>query len=241
MNLEIDIEYRNYAEAMAEFIRYHGTLLPKALRFEGRQLALRLVKLTPPRTLAQGKKAVARDISRAIRPLRPSDFESREIRRLIRRHDYSALEAVFARFPEKSDLRGVSVVQAQLPEMHAQVRASRGRVLRFQRRVTPDAERVRDYIRSTQEHVGRGRSGWAVALIALGGKPQAWVLRHTKRDTGEFEDRADVRGYIRMENKSEWAEAGDEDRVVANAVRSRTQNIRTAIAKAQAEAIRKAL
>jgi antirestriction protein ArdC len=53
-------------------------------------------------------------------------------------------------------------------------------------------------------------------------------------------DRVDMQGYIRMENRSEWAEAGDEDRIVANAIRSRTRNVRESIAKAQARAAEKA-
>jgi hypothetical protein len=240
MNLSVDVDYKDYAEAIGEFIRERGTTLPKALRFEGRQLALRLVRLTPPRTLSQGRKAVARDIQRAVRPLRPADFTSKRIRKLIRKRDYSGLEAVFARFPQGSDLRGVSVVEPNFPQMHEEARASRGRVHKFQRKVTPAADKVREYIRTVQSRVGRGRAGWGVSLIALGGKPQAWVVRHANRNTGVFEDRADVAGYIRMENRSEWAEAGDDDRIVANAIRSRTRNIREAIVKAQAEAAKKA-
>jgi len=240
VNATVDIEYQDYATALSDFIRERGTLLPKALRGEGRLLATRLVRFTPPKTLSQGRKAVARDIQRAVRPLRAADFTSQRIRKLIRKRDYAGLEAVFARFPKGSELHGVAVVEPKFPEMHEQARSSRGRVLKFQRRVTPDADKVREYIRTVQGHVGRGRSGWAVSLLALGGKPQAWVLRHAKRDTGLFEDRIDARGYIRMENRSEWAEAGDEDRIVANAVRSRTRSVREAIAKAQARAVEKA-
>lgn len=240
MNATVDIEYQEYATALSDFIRERGTLLPKALRSEGRLLASRLVRFTPPKTLSQGRKAVARDIQRAVRPLQAADFTSQRIRKLIRKRDYAGLEAVFARFPQGSELHGVSVVEPKFPEMHEQARASRGRVLKFQRRATPDADKVRDYIRTVQGRVGRGRSGWAVSLLALGGKPPAWVLRHAKRDTGLFEDWIDARGYIRMENRSEWAEAGDEDRIVANAVRSRTRSLREAIAKAQARAAEKA-
>jgi len=240
VNVVADIEYRNYAEALAQLIRQQGTLLPKALRSEGRQLAARVTRFTPPGTLSQGRKAVARDIQRALRPLKAADFDSPRIRRLIRRRDYGALEAVFGNFPDTSELHGVKVVEARLPEMHQAARVSRGRVLKFQGKVTPDADVVRDYIKATQEHVGRGRSGWAVALIALGGKAPAWVVRHAKGDTGEVEDRANTGGYIRMENRSEWAERGDDDRVVANAIRSRARSIRESIARAQAEAIRKA-
>jgi hypothetical protein len=240
MNATVDIEYQEYAQAFSEFIRERGALLPKALRGEGRQLASRLVKFTPPKTLAQGRKAVARDIQRAVLPLRPGDFDSKRIRQLIRKRDHSALEAVFANFPDRNQLHGVSVIEPRFPDMHQQARDRRGRIRKFQKVVTPDADKVRAYIKEVQGRVGRGRSGWAVALLALGGKPQAWVVRHARRDTGRFEDRSSMEGYIRMENRSEWAEAGDEDRIVANAVRSRTRSVRESILKAQQRAAEKA-
>ena len=56
------------------------------------------VRFTPPKTLAQGRKAVARDIQRAVRPLRPADFRSHRIRKLIRKRDYAGLEAVSTAF-----------------------------------------------------------------------------------------------------------------------------------------------
>ena len=76
-----------------------GTLLPKALRGEGRQLASRLVRFTPPKTLSQGRKAVARDIRRAVLPLRPGDFDSKRIRQLIRKRDYSGLGSRVRQLP----------------------------------------------------------------------------------------------------------------------------------------------
>ncbi|MCL4179164.1 MAG: hypothetical protein KJ072_15660 [Verrucomicrobia bacterium] len=240
MNATVDIEYQDYAQAFSEFIRERGTLLPKALRGEGRQLASRLVRFTPPKTLSQGRKAVARDVRRAVLPLRPGDFDSKRIRQLIRKRDYAGLEAVFANFPESHQLHGVTVGEAKLPGMHQEARDRRGRVRKFRGKATPDADKVRDYIKEVQARVGRGRSGWAVALVELGGKPPAWVVRHAGRDTGKIEDRSDLQGYIRMENRSEWAEAGDEDRIVANAVRSRSRSIRESILKAQERAAQKA-
>jgi hypothetical protein len=73
MNLQVDVDHQSYGEALAEFIRYHGTTLPKALRFEGRQLALRLVKFTPPKTLtwvhfkARGESGATRRTRRRVR------------------------------------------------------------------------------------------------------------------------------------------------------------------------------
>ncbi len=57
-----------------------------------------LIQFTPPATRDQGQKTVARDIQRAVTPLRVADFKSRGMRKMIRDRDYTALEAVFAKF-----------------------------------------------------------------------------------------------------------------------------------------------
>lgn len=230
---------KEFNDELAAFIRFHGVGLPKALRYQGRLLAQLLIKLTPPKTRAQGRAAVKRDIGRAVRSLKPADFKSKKIRALIRKRDYGGLEVVFSRFPEKGDLRNVSVLPFA-PALHDKARDSRGRVTRFKRQATPDADLVTEYVSEIQTHVGRGKGGWAKSLIGLGGTPAAWIAAHA--DAGTFADKADdpVKGYILMTNESEWASRGDDDRVVSNALRSRTLAIRESLAKAQDEAMQRA-
>ncbi len=86
----------------------------------------------PPVERAVFRRIQARDIRRAVLPLRPGDFDSKRIRQLIRKRDYSALEAVFANFPESHQLHGVTVSEAKLPGMHQEARDRRGRIRKFQ-------------------------------------------------------------------------------------------------------------
>jgi hypothetical protein len=236
MKLTVDSNVSQYTEALGEFIRFHAVGIAQALRYQGRLLVQEIIKKTPPDTRAQGRHAVERDIKRAIRPLRPQDFESKEIRALIRKRDYHGLEAVFRKFPESSDLRNVSVVPFD-PKLHAEVRDRRGRVQRFKRTATPDYNRVAEYIDRMKGHVGQAKGGWAASLIGLGGRPAAWIAQHA--GAGAFEDHADnpILEYVQMTNRSEWAGGGDEDRVIANSLRSRSVAMLNALAKEQERAL----
>lgn len=233
MNLVAESNAAEYSQALREFIRYYGVEIPKALRHQSRLLAQEVLRKTPSKTRAQGRRAVARDIKRAVRPIRPQDFDSKAIRALIRKRDYPALKTVFSRFPEDSHFRKVAVVPFS-PTLHSEVRDRRGRVQSFKGKVTPDYEPVRDYIAQMQTHVGQGKGGWAASLVGLGGRPAGWIIQHAR--AGKFQDHtADpVRGYVQMTNESEWAGAGDEDRVVSDSLRSRSVAILKALERAQA-------
>ncbi len=54
-----------------------------------------------------------------------------------------------------------------------------------------------------------------------------WVGKHA--GSGSFEDRIDSDGYIQFTNKSRWASGGDEDRIIDNAIKSRTKDILAAV------------
>lgn len=235
MKLIADSNSEAYSESLREFIRFYGVELPKALRYQSRLLAQEFIRKTPAKTRAQGRHAVERDINRAARPLRPQDFKSRDIRALIRKRDFHALEAVFRHFPESSDLRNVSVSPFD-PKLHQQARDRRGRVQRFKRHVTPDADAVRKYIAEIKTHVGQAKGGWAKSLINLGGRPAAWIAEHA--DAGAMEDHAaSIRAYVQMTNHSEWAGSGDEDRVIEKSLRSRSVAMLNALARAQERAL----
>src|SRR6476619_1213353 len=100
MILSVETTIPQFNDALADFIREERLEIPKGLRYQGRLLGKRLIDFTPPNTLAQGRAATARDIRRAVMPLRQRDFKSKEIKKLIRDRDYSALEIIFARFKD---------------------------------------------------------------------------------------------------------------------------------------------
>lgn len=227
MNVSVEINADEFNDAVRRYIKELHVGVPAAMRKQSRLLFGRILANTFPQTRAQGRRAVARDIENAIRPLNPSAFNSIEIRRLIRKRDYDGLQRVFQRSQDR-DYRRAKVVPFS-PDLHQKARDRRGRVQRWAGMVTPDWDEVRDYIKSQQELVGRAKGGWTAAFIAAGGRPASWVARWAS--TGEVDDRLTdpVVAYIKAENRSEWAAHGDDDRVVSDALKSRTKDILTDI------------
>lgn len=235
--LDLSVHTREFNDAVNRYVLVLGKDARQAIRYQSMLLGKRLIQFTPPATRAQGRKAVARDIERAVTPLRPLDFKSPGIRRLIRARDYAGLEAVFARFEQGPFAR--FTVRPFSPELHRSKRDRRGRVTRSAKVATPDAKEVREYVREVQQRVGRAKGGWVRTVTHLGGSAPAWLTQHA--GTGTVEDRtAELNPYVRMRNRSEWAGDSEVNRVLATAFRSRRRDIFTSIEKAAADARRKA-
>lgn len=233
--LDLSLNARDFNDAVTRYVLTLGKDARTAVRQQSMLLAKKLVQFTPPRTRAQGRKAVARDITRAVTPLRPADFTSPDIRKLIRTRDHAGLEAVFARF-QKGHLAGFQVLPFTA-ELHRSRRDRRGRVTRSAKVATPDAPQVRDYIREVHKRVGRAKGGWVASVTQLGGTVPDWLRQHAT--TGTVEDRtASANPSVRMKNRSEWAGDAHVDRVLSGAMRSRRKDILTAIEKATNTAAR---
>ncbi|MFM7102474.1 MAG: hypothetical protein ACKO3N_15045 [Verrucomicrobiota bacterium] len=225
MNLSLKIPQADqFQAAIARYIRDLKADLPATIRRQGRLLLREAMGLTPPRTRTQGRKVVRTQVLRAVRPMSPSDFDSRQLRKLARKRDYERLQKAFDAMPS-GPFSGKRIVPFS-PTLHQEARDRRGRVPeKYDTALTLDVKEVRAYIRQAQDHVGRAKGGWASGVVALGGKVPGWVSRWT--GTGRFRDELanPVLRYIRQENTSEWAGRGDEDRVLARAMEGRTKAI----------------
>lgn len=131
------------------------------------------IQITPPKTLAQGRKAAAKDINRAVSPLTEDDFKSESIKRLIRNRDKVGLEVVLPKIR-----KGWSLV-AFSPDLHTGARNKGGHVGRTFKRATLDYAQWKKYVALVQKRVGRMKAAWLPALRAVGGTyNKSWVVRH---------------------------------------------------------------
>jgi uncharacterized protein (UPF0335 family) len=214
------------------------------LTVQGRLLAERCQAITPPASLAQGRKAVARDINKAFQPLTVETFDSPSIRRIIRTDDRDAWRS-FAQHATQRTIRNTEAIDFS-PAHHQKQRRSRGRVFNSGGVVTlgPQAAAVRKYIRTVQSRVGWAKAGWNIALLGLGGRPRdAWVARHSV-NRGRFVDgRSSSDPFVQAINDTGWGrDRNQSERIVRDAVRMRArdmqtffnQQMRLAAAKAQA-------
>jgi len=145
------------------------------LMIEAKELIRRVVSFIPPKTMSQGRAAVARDIGRTMRALDPSSFTSPEIRKILLSGDVAAIQRLVDVTPGFAGL----LVSLFDPSLHTSKRSRYGRVSATnQPALVPQPDLVKGYTRSVQNRVGLLKSGYAAAASALGLSLPQWVRKH---------------------------------------------------------------
>jgi len=129
---------------------------------------------------------------------------------------------------------------SQLGAHHQENRTKRGRVTaagqktrnigrwRWLNVLVTKEESVAAFVKANQFMVGQAKGGWAAAFMALGGKmsPKGWIGRHAKSagacSHNLNETVANGNVSIVIVNHSEWASAGDPDRIIAASLEGRS-------------------
>lgn len=218
-----------YDRAFAELIRRTPRSVKVELRAETQKVLRNVLRFTPPQKgKKQGESAVRRDVSRAVFPLRSKDFTtSPGLQALVREQNYTALNEVVRHFSPDHPAYNSSVVPFT-GQLHQSQRDKRGRVGRRRnaKYSTPDESGWNDYLARKLGNVGQAKGGWARAYGALGGRVDKWWGRH--ETAGEYAESppSEFDSWIRARNRSAWASGGDQDRIVADATQSRTEQIR---------------
>lgn len=197
------------------------------LRQQFRLLVKRLFDFTPPKSQAQGRKRVAKDIAKVLTPFDAARIRNKRLREIVRRGDIPAFNAV----AESAGKSWRASPPSDFAGRHARFRDNRGRV---RRRATPNfvlgrpaTSALNRYIRRKQGHVGIARAGWYPGLAAVGGSAVNWVSRHGDR-FGAVEDRTNSPGApeILARNRSPWANRRDEGRrILTNALEARRRDM----------------
>jgi hypothetical protein len=245
-------EYRN---ALLEWMANFGKNARQAVKYQGRLLGERVVAFTPPRNEAQGRARTTKDIHKVMLGL-----DKRQMSRVQQLKEDQTTQlgggTYFRLFKARDG--GMTVVQRdlympratrqELGAFHQSKRGKYGRVedkheqmlsvgkWRILKKLVVPKELLTAYDDAAQGRVGRGKAGWALGVLRLGGRVAAWVARHAGA-TGQFKDGlATANPSVEFINKSEWAKGGDQDRIMQNAIKARTRDIRNSISKARKDA-----
>ncbi len=184
MSLRVDDSRLN--RAIGRYVAQLGLDARDVIKTQMRLLLQQAIKFTPPNTLAQGRKAVERDIQRAVQL--PTDAGLSKFIFGVRDENLrnQLVAAIQAGDKQKFDLLFRIAVGNRFevvdfdPHLHQSVRNNRGRVTRRYNRVSLQVKQWEAYIKKGQGRVGRMRSGWLPALRAVGGTAAAWIARHAK-------------------------------------------------------------
>ena len=235
MQLEAKVEAAQFMAAFNEYRQLVKVMPSKALTFQGRKLFELVAKNTPPRNLSQGRKAVKRDVERAVQPIKPDTFRNPEVQKMVRQRDYAGLHE----FAQRASGGRWDIVPFE-EKLHKERRDKRGRVRKGSGLLTPDTDKVREYISKLQSHVGMGRGGWAASILSLGGTIAKLAERWASRGSVVNKVADPISAYIQGDNKSPWAGQGDEDRVIANSMAARAGAINADIERRLEQAKQKA-
>jgi hypothetical protein len=175
--MSFTLDTTKFNRAVAMYQDRLGMAAPDIVRTQGRLLLKMVIRLTPPKSLAQGRNAVARDIRRSMTPLDPDFFRNERLQDLARRNDTEALNEVIKR---SGGWKGW-VVSRFDKKLHTGQRDRRGRVQRDKRKFVTDIARLQKYTKDVQQRVGQRKAGWGRSYEFLGGTLPKWIARHTHK------------------------------------------------------------
>lgn len=224
MRPTISIKTGALAANLKDLARLTGSSGADVLKSEAAKFVRQAVRFTPPKTLAQGRKAIARDIDRAVTTIDPAKARSERMRKVVEAQDYAAMLAIL----QKSNKGKAWRVEKFSPSLHRSVRDRRGRVRRQQKVLTPDIQQVKKYVAATQKQAGYARSGWVPAMRSLNLPVASWMGRHSTGKAGAVENNLTAANpSITMHHHS--SKIPGYARIVDSALKSRAQAVNTLI------------
>lgn len=229
--IQIDVNDALWAQKLAAYTILFPQKMSEALHEEFPLLVEAIMKLTPPKTLAQGRAAVGRDIQKVMRSFDPASVRSPGIAKIVAKRDIEAFNLVASKV-KSGPMAGARAIPFS-PEAHTSQRSRRGRIEgkdRNQVVLGSDAGLLKRYIKSVRDRVGYAKSGWLAALYLVGGRvAPSWVTRHGTTGGAVIDQRGEAMSITAI-NRTPWAVRKDEAmRIISDAKSSRAVSIENKI------------
>lgn len=229
MSLSLQMDLTRYRADMNRFITELNADGVQLLKEEMRLLLRDVVRFTPPKTYAQGRKAIEGDLRRVARPLDPAKIQMPALQKAIARRDVAAIEAITKNLG--GGWRGRTLLRslAAIKEAHLRLRNRYGRV-RGDGRQMAFFNDWRKYLRTVQDRSGWTRAGWWRAADGVGLSLPSWVNKHRAYAPGGFLAPGDKNLSITAINRS--VKIPDyENRHVVPAIRARARSLASELAR----------
>jgi hypothetical protein len=181
------VDFSAYDLAVLRYVQDLHLEAPKVVRISGRLLAHELIRITPPGTLAQGRQAVAGDISRAMWAIDPAKIHNKVLRQAVQDQEFDVVQAFLNSIRNKGGLLSNYRLEHFSPQLHQSKRDRRGRVRRSQRVIVLERREHQRYVKTVQGHVGSAKYIWGMGEQLFGGSVPSWITRH-HQGLGTIED-----------------------------------------------------
>jgi len=179
VNLSVKVDTRDLEDKLYLLAREARLAPGRIIQEETKGITQQIIRITPPRNLAQGRKAVERDIGRVVTGL-PNltggpAFDA--VNRAAVAKNEALVNRLLGRWKSKPTFTSVP---AAIKGEHLRKRTRYGRV-RARAQLMTYARDAKRYLREVQSRVGWAKGAWVSALIAAGGRAPSWIMRHAAK------------------------------------------------------------
>lgn len=183
MSVDFQVITKNFEDALVRYKVACQKDWQFVVRQQSRIVGEKLLKFTPPKTAAIGKRDVARDIGKVFADLSNIKWEDKSLNKMWRAGNFEGVKKTIENYPNKSEIpifKYKRIFAKPVINIHKAAIGKNGRVpknWRTQYAVAGKGE-LKKYIRHVQLQVGVAKSGWFAALTKLGGEAPNFVSRH---------------------------------------------------------------
>ncbi len=199
----ITIDTKSFNREVDKFAKRYGVSAKDVMHDQMRLWVKDLMKVTPPKTGGQGKKAILRDLRKIMVPMK----DSKKLR---------FYEKTFGRYvPEYV----FNYIGKSLKEWHRGKRDRTGRVrdvnnakhkvggYTFADKMYVKRSIFNKYLREKQKSVGKLKAGWLPAARLFGLRAPAWVMKQASiRGSAVDRMKKDGSGFLEAVNSVPWAQ-----------------------------------
>lgn len=191
MSVNFEIITKDFENALAKYKVACRKDWQFVIRQQSRIVGEKLVKFTPPKTAAIGKRNVARDIGKEFADLSNTKWHDKSLDKMWRAGNFEGVKKALENHPNKLQLplfKYKRIFAKPVRNIHKAAINKSGRVPKNWRTSYAVAGKgeLKKYVKRVQLQVGVAKSGWLAALVKLGGQKPRILFRATEQNTADL-------------------------------------------------------
>lgn len=229
MSVKFEIITKDFENALAKY----KVACRKDWQFVIRQQSCivgeKIVKFTPPKTAAIGKRNVSRDIGKVFADLSNTKWNDKSLDKMWRAGNFEGVKKALENHPNKSEMpifKYKRIFAKPIKNIHRAAIGKSGRVPKNWRTSYAVAGKgeLKKYVKRVQLQVGVAKSGWLAALVKLGGKAPSFISRHGTKYGGFIDGNKGDNPFFTLINKvSTFPQGGTPARILRRAFIAQTK------------------
>lgn len=229
MSVKFEIITKDFEDALAKYKVVCRKDWQFVIRQQSRIVGEKLVKFTPPKTAAIGKRNVARDIGKVFADLSNTKWNDKSLDKMWRAGNFEGVKKALENHPNKLQMpvfKYKRIFAKPVRNIHKAAINRSGRVPKNWRTSYAVAGKgeLKKYVKKVQLQVGVAKSGWLAALVKLGGKAPSFVSRHGTKYGGFIDGNKGDNPFFALINKvSTFPQGGAPARILHRAFIAQTK------------------